>query len=192
MGGLVLLDLWTVERHYIKFSPPARESFAPDAIVRTLQADSGLYRVLALNEYGGLENYFMSQRIRSVLGYHGNELQRYDELLGGKNEWRNIGSPNVLKLLAVRYVVLPQAVQTPLLSAVEADPHHPGRSTRLPLSGGRPPAVCLPGGGGPAAADHKPFRRCSIPGSISGVYCSFRPSSTPASPRLNGTRFRRP
>jgi membrane protein YfhO len=122
MGGLVLLDLWTVERRYIQFSPPARDSFAPDAVVRTLRADSGLYRVLSLNEYQGLENYFMSQHIRSVLGYHGNELQRYDELLGGKNEWRNIGSPNLLKLLAVRYVVLGQPVQTPILSAVGSGP----------------------------------------------------------------------
>ena len=122
VGGLVLLDLWTVERHYVKFSPPARESFAPDAVVQALSADSGVYRVLSLNEYGGLENYFMSQHIRSVLGYHGNELQRYDELLGGKNEWRNIGSPNLLKLLAVRYVVISQPVQTPLLAAVGSGP----------------------------------------------------------------------
>ena len=122
MGGLVLLDLWSVERRYIQFSPPARESFAPDAVVQTLRADPGLYRVLALNEYQGLENYFMSQHIRSVLGYHGNELQRYDELLGGKNEWRNVGSPNLLKLLAVRYVVINQPIQTPILSAVGNGP----------------------------------------------------------------------
>jgi membrane protein YfhO len=122
IGALVFLDLWSVERRYIQFSPPARESFAPDAVVRTLRADSGLYRVLSLNEYQGLENYLMSQHIRSVLGYHGNELQRYDELLGGKNEWRNIGSPNILKLLAVRYVVISQPVNTPMLSAVGSGP----------------------------------------------------------------------
>ena len=122
MGAVVLLDLWSVERRYIQFSPPARVSFAPDSVVRTLRADSGLYRVLPLNEYPGLENYFMSQHIRSVLGYHGNELQRYDELLGGKNEWRNIGSPNLLKLLAVHYVVISQPVQTPILAAVGSGP----------------------------------------------------------------------
>ena len=122
MGGLVLLDLWSVERRYIQFSPPARTSFAPDSVVRTLRADSGVYRILVLNEYAGLENYFMAQHVRSVLGYHGNELQRYDALLGGKNEWRNIGSTNLLKLLAVRYVVLGQAVQTPILSAVGPGP----------------------------------------------------------------------
>jgi hypothetical protein len=122
IGGLVLVDLWSVERRYIKFSPPARESFAPDSVVRTLRADSGIYRVLSLNQYQGIENYFMSQHIRSVLGYHGNELQRYDDLLGGKNEWRNIGSPNVLKLLAVRYVVIGRPVQTPFLTPVGSGP----------------------------------------------------------------------
>ena len=73
--------------------PAGPESFAPDSIVRTLQADSGVYRVLSINEYQGLENYMMSQRVRAVLGYHGNELQRYDELLGGKNEWAQHRKP---------------------------------------------------------------------------------------------------
>jgi hypothetical protein len=122
MGGLVLLDLWSVERHYIQFEPPARISFASDAVVRTLQADSGLFRVLSLNLYPGDENYFMAHHIRSVLGYHGNELHRYDQLLGGKNEWHNIGNPNVLRLLAVRYVALDRPVTAPLLTAVGSGP----------------------------------------------------------------------
>ena len=123
VGGLVLLDLWSVERRYIKFEPPARESFAADPVVRALQADSGLYRVLSLNEYHGLENYFMAHRIRGVLGYHGNELQRYDELLGGKNEWRNVGNLNLLRLLAVRYLVVDRTVpDTTILGPVGSGP----------------------------------------------------------------------
>ena len=78
--------------------------------------------MLSINEYQGLENYLMSQRVRSVLGYHGNELQRYDELLGGKNEWRNIGSPNLLKLLAVRYVIINEPISTTLLTPVGVGP----------------------------------------------------------------------
>ncbi|HUL02686.1 MAG TPA: YfhO family protein [Gemmatimonadales bacterium] len=123
IGVLVLLDLWSVERRYIRFGPPASESFAPDAVVRMLQADSGLYRVLSLNEYHGLENYFMAHRIRTVLGYHGNELNRYDELLGGKNEWRNIGNLNILRLLAVRYVIVDRPVgDTTVLVPVGSGP----------------------------------------------------------------------
>jgi hypothetical protein len=127
MGALVLLDLWSVERRYIKFGPPASESYAPDAVVRTLQADSGLYRVLSLNEYHGLENYFMAHRVRTVLGYHGNELHRFDELLGGKNEWRNVGNLNILRLLAVRYVVVDRPVGDTLVLA----PVGPGPLTTL-------------------------------------------------------------
>jgi hypothetical protein len=123
VGALVLLDLWSVERRYIKFEPPASESFAADAVVRTLQVDSTLYRVLSLNEYHGLENYFMAHHIRAVLGYHGNELQRYDELLGGKNEWRNIGNLNLLRLLAVRYVIVDRPVpDTTVLTPLGAGP----------------------------------------------------------------------
>src|SRR5438874_10005691 len=29
--------------------------------------------------------------IPDLFGYHGNELRYYDELWGGKNEWRNLG-----------------------------------------------------------------------------------------------------
>jgi hypothetical protein len=49
----------------------------------------------------------MAHRIPTVLGYHGNELRFYDELLGGKNVWANLGSQNVLDLVATRYLVLP-------------------------------------------------------------------------------------
>jgi hypothetical protein len=122
LGILVLLDLWSVERRFIQFSAPARDSFAADQVVRTLQQDSSLYRLLPANTYQGLENYFAVHHLRSVLGYHANEPYRYDELLGGKNEWRNLGTPNILKLLAVKYVLLAKPVETPFLSAVGAGP----------------------------------------------------------------------
>ena len=48
-----------------------------------------------------------------MLGYHGNEIRFYDELLGGKNEWRNAGSPNLHDLLAVRYLLLPETQAVP-------------------------------------------------------------------------------
>ena len=108
MGALVLLDLWSTERHFIRFSPPAAQAFAADEVVAVLAADSSRFRVLPAGVYG--DNYLMTHSIRSVLGYHGNELHRYDDLLGGKNEWRALGNPNVWKVLAVKYV----AAQQPL------------------------------------------------------------------------------
>jgi hypothetical protein len=49
----------------------------------------------------------------TMLGYHGFEIRYYDELLGGKNQWRHAGSPNLHDLLAVRYLLLPEMQEVP-------------------------------------------------------------------------------
>lgn len=118
VGGLVLLDLWSVERRQIRFGPPAEEVFAPDGVISALSADKSLYRVLPIPTAYWQDNYFMVHDIRSVLGYQGTELHRYDELLGGKNQWRNLTSPNIWRLLAVKYLVLSQPVEFPGLTPV--------------------------------------------------------------------------
>ena len=119
LGALVLLDLWSVERQFIQWTPPARESLAADGVVDAIRADSTEpYRVLPYGVYDENRNYLMYHRIRSVLGYNGQELHRYDELLGGKNEWKNLGSPSLWRLLAVKYVVVPQPVQAAGLALV--------------------------------------------------------------------------
>src|SRR5262249_41812143 len=93
-----------------------------DQVVQTLEQDSTVFRLLPANVYQGLENYFMTHHLRSVLGYHANEPHLYDELLGGKNEWRNLGNENLLKLLAVKYIIIGRAVQPPFLSQVGSGP----------------------------------------------------------------------
>ncbi|MGH7703355.1 MAG: hypothetical protein ACREMO_09695, partial [Gemmatimonadales bacterium] len=105
-GGVILLDLWSVERRFIRWSPPAAQTFAPDAIVKALKDEPAPFRVLPLGVYH--DTYLMTQGIRSVLGYHGNEVHRYDDLLGGKNLWQNAGSQNLWHLLAIKYVVVLQ------------------------------------------------------------------------------------
>ena len=118
IGGVVLLDLWSVERQFIQWTPPAAQSFAADGVVQAVQGDSTLFRVLPYGVYDENRNYLMTHRIRSVLGYNGQELHRYDELLGGKNEWKNIGSPSIWRLLAVKYIALPQEMESPSLTKV--------------------------------------------------------------------------
>jgi hypothetical protein len=106
---VVVGDEFTAAQPFVLSSPPARELFAADSVVRTLKRDSSLNRVLPLGAYG--DNYLMSHGLRSVLGYNGNELQRYDELLGGKNVWGNVGNPNIWRVAAIKYVVTAQPVE---------------------------------------------------------------------------------
>lgn len=125
--GLVLLDLWSVERRQIRFGPPARELFAADAVVRAIADDQrGPYRVFdgrLLPVVGYVQdNYLMAHDIRSVLGYQGTELHRYDELLGGKNQWPHATNPNIWRLLAVKYLVIDRVVEFPELTPVGGGP----------------------------------------------------------------------
>jgi hypothetical protein len=67
---------------------------------------------------GYTDNYLMTHRLRSSLGYNGNELQRYDELMGGKNVWQNATNPNVWRISGIKYLVIGQQVSVPDLEAV--------------------------------------------------------------------------
>ena len=122
MGVLVLLDLWNGERHQLIFGPSAKEQFAPDGVVRALQGDSTVFRVLRAPSGCYTDNYLMLYGISGMLGYQGTELHAYDELLGGKCEWRHLGSPNVWQLLAVKYVVINHSVKIPTLAPVGDGP----------------------------------------------------------------------
>ena len=107
----VLADLWSVDRLFFEFRPPASELFADDAITSRLRAEQKPFRVLDAGVYQG--SVLMAYDIQTVLGYHGVEVRYYDELLGGKNEWRNVGNPNLHDLLAVRYLLLPDSQAVP-------------------------------------------------------------------------------
>ena len=123
LGAVVLLDLYSVERRYLSaaFSDRASVTLAPDEVVRTLQQDTSVHRVFVLHETY-MHNYLMVHGIRSTLGYNGSEIHRYDELMGGKNEWANATNPatwpNMFALLGVKYVILGQQVDFPLLEPI--------------------------------------------------------------------------
>jgi hypothetical protein len=56
----------------------------------------------------------MAPGIPQVLGYQGNELRYYDDLLGGRNEWRYlVASTRLWQLLAVRYVLIADSAALP-------------------------------------------------------------------------------
>jgi hypothetical protein len=113
---VVVADLWTIDRRFFDFKPPASELFADDAITAKLRQETRPFRVLDVGVYQG--SVLMAYSVPSVLGYHGNELRFYDDLLGGKNVWRNLGNPNLHDLLAVRYLILPDSQEVPGYHAV--------------------------------------------------------------------------
>ena len=112
LAGVVAVDLWSVERLYWRFSPPAAELFASDSTIAYIQAQPEPGRVLgfATTPQGQTDPFIrrdalMGHQVRTVLGYHGNELGRY-QLLGGFAEgWRMIANPNFWHLMNVKYVL---------------------------------------------------------------------------------------
>jgi len=110
LAGLMIVDLWTIERLYWRFSPPAKIIYASDPIIETLKAEPQPVRVLALPVQrlrqpdpflGG--DALMTHRIRNVLGYHGNQLGRYNDLVGQNSDDSRLVSANVLRLTNTRY-----------------------------------------------------------------------------------------
>jgi hypothetical protein len=108
---LVALDLWSVERHYWTFSAPASELYAEDAIVTYLKSQPQPARVIALPLSDNMAPHdpflvgdaLMAHNIRGVIGYHGNELGRYQDLYGKNEGLQPIANPNLWSLLNAQY-----------------------------------------------------------------------------------------
>jgi hypothetical protein len=133
LAALMAVDLWTVERVYWMFSPPASVIYASDPIVDILRSEPQPVRVLAfLAQRGSPPDPFvtgdalMIYRIRNVRGYHGNQLGRYEAARGGPNNdltGTNSGdnrlfSPNVMALTNTKYL-LTNIPEFPFLPNVE-------------------------------------------------------------------------
>jgi hypothetical protein len=111
LAAVVVADLWSVDRRFFDYKPAAAELFADDPITTRLKQEPRPYRVLDAGVYQG--SVLMARSVQTVLGYHGNEVRYYDDLLGGKNVWRNIGNPNLHDLLATRFLLLPDTQSVP-------------------------------------------------------------------------------
>lgn len=121
LAGIVAVDLWSVERIYWRFSPPASQIYASDPIIEYIKAQPEPGRVLPLRIGGDpflFGDALMSHRVRNVLGYHGNELGRYQELGGGAPQYPRIGNPNYWDLMNVRYVLAPESLNVTGLKQV--------------------------------------------------------------------------
>ena len=116
--GLALLvsaDLWRNARGFWTFTNAHRELHGPDQVTELISDTPKPYRVLNLSDVLGGAAYrgssLMTHDIPQLLGHHANELHRFDELMGGKNEWRNLFNRNIWDLFAIEYVISPTGVQ---------------------------------------------------------------------------------
>jgi hypothetical protein len=112
LAAVVALDLWSVNKEFYTFSPRATELFADDAITTKLREVKPPFRVLdAGNAYGW--SLLMAYKVPTALGYHGFELKRFDDLAGKQEGFRNLFSPNLLDLMAIRYLILAEPQPVP-------------------------------------------------------------------------------
>ncbi|UCG87434.1 MAG: hypothetical protein JSW71_02500 [Gemmatimonadota bacterium] len=109
LAVLVSADLWRNARQFWVFSDASRVH-APDRLIEEITGTPKPYRVFNLGDYVYPASSLMTHGVPQLLGYHGNELHRFDVLLGGRNEWRNQTRGIIWDLFAVQYVIVPAAL----------------------------------------------------------------------------------
>ncbi len=111
-------DLWMSGRHFWLYEPaPTSSVYQPDEVTNLLRSPS---QTTAENRYPGRVldagyggSILMAFDIPQLLGYHGNEMHRFDELLDHDRGYINYQSPRIWDLLAVRYLILPSSAKLP-------------------------------------------------------------------------------
>ena len=100
-------DLWLNARGFWIYEPNPHATWQrPDPVTQRLTATRAPYRVLDLGVYGS--DALMAFDVPQVLGYHGNQLRYYDDLLGRNGDsYDNLRYLRLWDLLAVRYVIMP-------------------------------------------------------------------------------------
>jgi len=88
----------------------AEREWSPNAGTEFLLGQSGNYRTMMMG--GVREDWLPYFGIEVVVGYHGNQLRWYDELLGGIGAG-NKTNPRLLNLASARHIVLPAQMQVP-------------------------------------------------------------------------------
>lgn len=171
-GGIALIigtDLYANDRSFWVYSRADRELFVVDSVTARLRALPKPIHVLESGVYPS--DLLMAFDINNLFGNHGNELQAFDQLWGGRNgRYSNQGSANLWDLWGLNYLVLPTGGGAPdslpgFRVLVRGAPTSPGgaatifeRVTPAPYARLVPGAVKLPAGQAiKALVGSKPF-----------------------------------
>lgn len=119
--GLVVTDLWIIDKKFFETAPGPSVYFAPDEIVSFLERQPKPFRTFVLFDLPQ-DNYMTLFGIELLGGEHGNQLQSYNEFLGAGErtytDFHNMGRPAFLGLANVRYLVSGRDVSAPFLEPV--------------------------------------------------------------------------
>jgi len=106
-------DLWINARPFWTYSTEDKNAVSAGPNHRTHQsrAREGSQAVSStwVARYPG--DVLMAFDVPQLLGVHGMELRYFDEVMGGRNEWRNLGNLHLWEMFAVRWVIAPAAAQ---------------------------------------------------------------------------------
>ena len=96
LAAVVVADLWSVDRRFFDYKPPGLGAVRRRSDHH--QAEAGAQAVPGARcrrlPGVGADGPLGAERV----GYHGNELRFYDDLMGGKNVWSNIWQPELARL----------------------------------------------------------------------------------------------
>jgi len=84
--GVVGTDLWLNAKGFWSYSRPQAELYAEDEIIEYLKAAPKPNRVFDWYYQGAA---LMAHGVAQLLGYHGNQLHSFDQLMGGHDVWRS-------------------------------------------------------------------------------------------------------
>jgi hypothetical protein len=116
LAFLTVLDLWIVGRNFFETVPPPEAMFAADDVVEFLRAQPGRDRIFVLpvppeGVYRGqINNYLMRFDLDQAAGEHGNQLQRWNQVLGAGQQtyvdYHNfLGVPAILRATNIRWII---------------------------------------------------------------------------------------
>ena len=113
-------DLWLNAKQFWTYSTLDRDLYRADAVTERIKATPGPAPARALDlgllvgprphpVYPGA--VLMAEDVPQLLGVHGFEIRYFVDVMGGRDEWRNMGNLHLWDLFAVHWVIVPAATQ---------------------------------------------------------------------------------